>query len=198
VGTITNLIPRLTAGANGGFSRVLFSTVGIGEDGTMIDMTRQEQIPFIEAVVNGVPVPGNATVGVKVKVTPIISGDQRLTLNTDLSFSVPTGGGAGGKVQTTSTAIVNTVSLKSGDSAALGGLIQSSNAKTIDKDPETSSGAQGSALFTLLRSKSFRSGKTQFVVFVTPKIVEDASEGTADIKAKILNNSQKKRRRIVH
>lgn len=196
VGTITNLIPRLQSGANGGFSRVLFSTVGIGEDGTAIDMVRQEQIPFVEAVVNGVPVPGNATVGVKVKVTPTISGDQRIDLATDLSFEVPSGNGAGGKPQTIRTAINNKVALKSGDSAALGGLIQSSTAKGIDQDPEQSTGT-GSALFTLLRSKSFRNGKTQFVVFVTPKIVEDAAEGTADIKSKILNNSQKKRRRIV-
>jgi hypothetical protein len=36
--------------------------------------------------------------------------------------------------------------------------------------------------------------KTQFVVFITPKIIKDAAEGTADIKAKILNNSQKRRR----
>lgn len=198
VGTITNLIPRLQSGASGGFARILFSTVGLGEDGTTIDMVRQEQIPFVEAVVNGVPVPGNASVGVKVKVTPTISGDQRLNLNTDLSFEVPTGNGAGGKPRTVRTAITNTVGLKSGDSCALGGLIQSSTSKDIDKDPETSSGAAGSALFTLLRSKSFRNSKTQFVVFVTPKIVDDAAEGTADIKAKILNNSQKKRRRIVN
>lgn len=197
VGTITNLIPRLQSGANGGFARVLFSTVGIGEDGTQIDMVRQEQVPFVEAVVNGVPVPGNAQIGVKVTVTPTTQGDQRISLNSSLTFEVPTGNGAGGKPQTMRTSLTNTVALKSGDSAALGGLIQSSTSKDIDKDPETSSGAQGSALFTLLRSKAFRNSKTQFVVFVTPKIVEDAAEGTADIKAKILNNSQKKRRRVV-
>ncbi|MGZ3711280.1 MAG: hypothetical protein ACXVBE_05965, partial [Bdellovibrionota bacterium] len=94
VGTLTNLIPRLQSGANGGFSRILFSTVGIGEEGTVIDMTREEQIPFIEAVVNGVPVPGNANVGIGVKVTPTISGDQRLTLATDITLSVFAGAGA--------------------------------------------------------------------------------------------------------
>jgi hypothetical protein len=67
----------------------------------------------------------------------------------------------------------------------------------VDKDPEQAGQSTGSPIFTLLRSKAFRASKSQFVVFITPKIVDDAAEGTADIKAKILNNSTKKRRRTV-
>jgi pilus assembly protein CpaC len=87
--------------------------------------------------------------------------------------------------------------LKSGESAALAGLISSDASKTVDKDPEAAAPAAGQPIFTLLRSKAFSANKSQFVIFVTPKIIDDASEGTADIKAKILNNGVKKRRRTV-
>lgn len=100
-----------------------------------------------------------------------------------------------------STSVKQQLIVKSGDSVALGGLIQSNTSKDIHKDPTSSNStaaANGTPLFTLLRSKAFANDKTQFVVFLTPKIIEDAAEGTADIKAKILNNSTKKRRRVVN
>jgi pilus assembly protein CpaC len=196
-GTISNLLPKLQSGANGGFARVLFSTVAIGEESTPIQVLRNDNIPFISAVVNGVPVPDNVPVGISVKVTPTIVGEDKLRLQTNLQFTAFAGAGAGGKPRTTNTTMDNTVIIKSGDSAALGGLISSDTAKDIDKDPDTGSPVTGNPIFTLLRSKAFRNKKTQFVVFITPKIITDAAEGTADIKAKILNNSQKKRRRVV-
>jgi Flp pilus assembly secretin CpaC len=199
-GTITSLLPKLQSGANGGFARVLFSTVAIGEEGTKIEVLRNDNIPYISAVVNGVPVPDNVPVGISVKVTPSVISEDKIRLATELQFTAFAGAGAGGKPRTTSTSMSNTTIVKSGDSAALGGLISSDTAKDIDKDPFSSgddSAAASSPFFTLLRSKAFRTKKTQFVVFITPKIITDASEGTADIKAKILNNSQKKRRRVV-
>jgi pilus assembly protein CpaC len=176
---------------------VLFSTVAIGEESTPIQVLRNDNIPFISAVVNGVPVPDNVPVGISVKVTPTVLGEDKLRLQTNLQFTAFAGAGAGGKPRTTNTTMDNTVIIKSGDSAALGGLISSDTAKDIDKDPSTGDAVAGNPIFTLLRSKAFRSKKTQFVVFITPKIINDAAEGTADIKAKILNNSQKKRRRVI-
>lgn len=203
-GTISNLVPKLQSGANGGFARILFSTVAIGMDGEQIEIARNDNIPYISAVVNGIPVPDNVPVGMNVKVTPAISGEDKVKMNTYIQFTAFAGAGAGGKPRTTTTNMTNVVIVKTGESAALGGLISSDTSKDIDKDPEANSGSgsgsaapAGNPLFSLLRSKAFRNKKTQFVVFITPKIIADASEGTADIKAKILNNSQKKRRRVI-
>lgn len=195
-GTITNLIPKIQSGANGGFARILFSTVMLGEENTETELVRQDQVPFISAVVNGVPVQDNTPVGITVKVTPTVLGENKMRLKTTLGFTALAGAGAGGKPRTTSSQINNQVILNSGESAALGGLIANDTAKDIDKDPETGGATAGSALFTLLRSKAFRNKKTQFVVFITPKIIADAAEGTADIKTKILNNN-KKRKRVI-
>ena len=91
----------------------------------------------------------------------------------------------------------NTLVVKNGESAVLGGLVSNNIAKDIGKDPTASSGAStGDPLFNLLRSKSFQNDKTQFVVFITPKVIEDAAEGTADIKSKIINTPKRRQKTI--
>ncbi len=197
-GTISNLLPKIQSGSNGGFSRILFSTVQLTEDGVKVELVREEEIPFVGAIVNGVPVTEAAKTGLVVSVVPHILGDQKIRLeDAKVKFNTVVGTGAGGRPRILSTSTGNTIILKSGDSAALGGLITSSTSKTVDKDPEQPGAGGGSPIFTLLRSKAFNANKSQFVVFITPKIVDDASEGTADIKEKILNNSTKKRRRVI-
>jgi pilus assembly protein CpaC len=199
-GTLSNLIPKLQSGANGGFARILFSTVAIGLDNQEMEILRTDNIPFIAANANGVLQQDNAPISINVKTKPQITGEDKVTLENTVQFQALSGAASGGgKPRSTSTTLRNSVILKSGDSAALGGLISSDTAKDIDKDPEGggTGGTAGNPLFSLLRSKAFRNKKTQFVVFLTPKIISDASEGTADIKAKILNNSQKKRRRVI-
>ena len=59
----------------------------------------------------------------------------------------------------------------------------------FDKDPpfgevQFNEGEGNVPLFSFLRSKNFTSSKTQFVVFVTPELIDSASEGTAEIKRK--------------
>lgn len=200
-GFVSNLLPKLASGANGGFSRVLLSSVSIGEENQTQEVVRTDSVPFVSAVVNGVPVSEIATATINSKTKPaIINADTGLMrLECLLQFEAIVGQGAGGRPRKNTTSMTNSIIVKSGDSAALGGLITSDTAKDLDRDPEQANQQQqGMALFTLLRSKNFRNKKTQFVVFVTPKLIEDAGSGTADIKAKILNNSQKKRRRVVN
>ncbi len=197
VGTISNLLPKLKAGTNGGFSRVLYSTVGIGLDGQPITINRKQSIPYIATVQDGVPVPANQDISISFDVTPTISGEADVDLKSTINISVPTGaGGGGGPVATQSSVVSQTIRVKSGESAALGGFISSDMAKDVNKDPEEASGATGTGLFSILRSKAFKNNKTQFVAFVTPKIIDDASQGTADIKKKFVNTKKKRLRQI--
>lgn len=193
-GVISNLIPKIQSSANGGFSRILFSTVQITEDGVKAELVRQEEIPFIGAVVNGVPVTESAKVSTVVSVIPhILEGNKIRLQDASVAFDSIRGNGAGGKPQTIGTRSLSTIILKNGDSAALAGMIDNSTSKSVDKDPEAL--PPGNPIFTLLRSKAFRMSKSQFVVFITPRVLDDAAEGTADIKGKILNT--KKRRRTI-
>jgi pilus assembly protein CpaC len=195
-GTISNLIPRLQKGTNGGYARVLFSTVAIGKQDTPISIRRQDAVPYIQQVVNGIPVSTSTNVGITIEVRPSIVGNDGVELNdTSFSFGAIAGVGAGGAPRTTNTELKNSITVRSGDSAVLGGLISNNMSIDIDKDPEQAAeGATGSPIFTLLRSRAFRNSKTQFLVFVTPQIIEDAAEGTADIKKKVIGNKTRTKR----
>lgn len=198
VGTITNLFPTIQSGSNGGFARVLFSNVTIGLDGDRQQFQREEQIPFISQVAEGgTPVTDFIPVGLRVTTDPAIAGNDLIEMGIDFEFKSAAGAGAGGTPRVNTTNVKNRITVKSGDSAVLGGLISNNLAKDINKDPEEAGGEQtGSPLFKLLRAKAFRNQKTQFLVFITPKIIEDAATGTADIKAKIIGSRGQKRKEV--
>ena len=195
VGTGTSLLPKIQSGANRGFVRVLDSIVQLGEENTTMELVRKDAVPYIAAMVNNIPISATANVELNVKVKPTILGQDSIRLETGVQFQALKGAGGGAAPAVTTTNLSNVILVKSGESAALGGLVTNDTAKDIDRDPEKESATGGNAIFTLLRSKSFRNKKTEFVVFITPKVITDASEGTADIKSKIINN--KKRRRVV-
>jgi pilus assembly protein CpaC len=82
-----------------------------------------------------------------------------------------------------------TVYIKSGDSAAIGGIEETTVNSGFNKDKfgdgsfESGAGAAPTApLFNLKRTKNFSKSKGQFVVFITPQIVDDASQGSEDLK----------------
>ena len=71
----------------------------------------------------------------------------------------------------------------------IGGIFQNEKHTNYDKDPPGGPGDfsgedAGFPLFSFVKSKSFVISKSQFVVFVTPEIIESASTGTAEIKRK--------------
>ena len=195
-GTISNLLPKLQSGAGSGFARVLHSTVGIGIDGEKITLRRGDSIPYIAAIQDGQPITQYVDASLSTEVTPTIVGDNEVQLSSVFTFKIPLGGaGAGAAPAIKTTSMNNVIRVKSGDSAALGGLISNNMAKTVNKDPSQST-ATGTSLFNILRSKEFRNDKSQFVVFITPQVIDDAAQGTADIKRKFINNKRKRLRPI--
>jgi pilus assembly protein CpaC len=82
----------------------------------------------------------------------------------------------------TSSREINTqIVVRSGASAAVGGLISSDTATGYNKLPQ---GASTNPLISLYTSKDFRRNQSQFVVFVTPVIKSSASAGAENIKRK--------------
>ena len=82
--------------------------------------------------------------------------------------------------------------VKSKESAVAGGIVVNKESQDFDKNPPfgTDQTQDGSTLFSFLRSKSVQNNRSQFVVFVTPEIIDSASSGTDEIKRKF-----RKRRR---
>lgn len=137
---------------------------------------------------------GNVTVsqvkvGLETTILPRLVGQtEDVEMAIDFNFSTPSAAGActGG---INSNKMSTLVIVRSGESAAIGGVISSEMGTDFNKDPggtvsSSSSGAQANPLFNLLRSKSFRKNKSQFVVFLTPQLIDSASQDTEDIKRK--------------
>jgi pilus assembly protein CpaC len=74
--------------------------------------------------------------------------------------------------------------VKNNESAAVVGVTSGEVLTQFNRDdPSTGSFSEGTLpLFSLLRSKQYVKKRSQFVIFVTPQIVENASEGTDDLK----------------
>jgi pilus assembly protein CpaC len=79
--------------------------------------------------------------------------------------------------------------MKSGEVAAVAAVNKHDVSTSFNRDDPSpvsfqngASGAQTKALFTLQRSKNTSKAKGQFVIFVSPQIIENASDGTEDLK----------------
>jgi Flp pilus assembly secretin CpaC len=106
-------------------------------------------------------------IGVKVQAEPIASAedvDQKI----NVTMTSPTAGGVNKGIDTNT--ISTTAYCKAGSSLAMAGIVRNQDAKTYNKIPDNLN--TSSALFTLFLSKDFVSNRSEFVIFVTPRIVD--------------------------
>ncbi|MBN1114002.1 MAG: hypothetical protein JXA66_01540 [Oligoflexia bacterium] len=181
-GTITNFIPKLNNAVEHKRGRVLQSaavTVMNGQSGVINKTTNY---PYLVQTDNGMSTQ-NAKVGLTLSMLPEIIGDAatskdmqlQIQISVDQVVSMPVAGGA----PVTSSDVVQTVfTIKSEETAAVGGLIQNIYSKGFGNDP----GHKDPVFFNLSRSKSFTKNKSQFVLFVTPAILKSPSEGNEKVK----------------
>ena len=192
-GTISSLLPKLDSLQAAGYARVLKTGTVIVRSGQDAKITELTQFPFMSASgTNGQMSAQSKDVGLTVAVTPLILGtseDIQMDMNveqTDLVGRAPTNGGP---PTTAKHTVATKIYVKSNESAAIAGIAASDIGTDFNKDDPSagyfgggSGGAQTIPVFSLLHSKAYRKKKTNFVVFVTPQIIENASEGTEDLK----------------
>ena len=185
--TLSSLLPKLQTSQSAGYARVLNTGTIVVRSGQAAKITDQTQYVYTQAGANGLPVSASAQVGLVIAVTPTVLGqteDVQMDLEldqTDLVGKAPT---SGSPPVTDSHKVTTKTYVKSGESAAVAGLDLSNVGTNYNKDDPSSGsfGAGTDPLFNLLRSKSFEKQKSQFVIFVTPQIVENASDGTEDLR----------------
>jgi len=181
-GTVSNLLPKLNWAKQHGFARVLQSasvTVEDGKQGVINSITR---LPY--QVVNGQGQPSTnfEETGIKTNVTPQIMGARSDSVKLALNFSVKSLLSYSDQGPLTASREIQTVlHIRSGQSAAVGGLITNDSGTNYNKLP---TGASTNPLISLYASKDFRRNQSQFVVFVTPLIKSSASAGSDKIKKK--------------
>ncbi len=185
-GIITNLFPKLHSAKSAGHARIIQSGVILvneKEKGS-IQKTGNKNL-----VIGGGENPKVAVAksGLTIGITPeILEGEQ---VQLDVEIEVDSTSGEGESTEQLVDKIKTKVVVKAKESAVIGGVSVKRNVVDYDKDsPPGSTSSQnvqnGSPLFTFLRSKAHITNRSQFVIFVTPEIVESASIGTEDIKKK--------------
>jgi pilus assembly protein CpaC len=185
--TISSLIPKLQTAQQAGYARILRSGTIIVRSGQPATLVEQTEFPFFQPGQQGTNnlVAGKQPVGLEVGLTPRILGqsediemDLRLS---QITFVSRTAGG--GPPVTANHKIETKVYVKSNETAAVASVNSTDIGTDFNKDdPASGAAPTGDPIFTLRRSKNYRKKKSQTVIFVTPQIVESASEGTEDLK----------------
>jgi pilus assembly protein CpaC len=189
--TISSLIPKLKSAQDAGYARVLKTGTLIVRSGQPAKLDELTQFPFVVSGPNGQTSPGATPVGLSIGVTPMILGQSEdiqmdLNMNQIDLVSLPANGGA----PITSTHKVETkIYVKSKESAAVAGVNSTDVGTSFNKDDPNSgsfnsnaNGTQTDAMFTLKHTKNYSKKKSQFVIFVTPEIIDNASDGSEDLK----------------
>lgn len=185
-GTVSNLLPKLNWAKAHGLARVLTSTNVITEEDQtgVVNQSTELQQPTIAQ--NNAVVPGaKITVQLNSSIKPTIENPRTDLIRLDMTFNIGSPISITGAGVLTSTDTLKTiVSVRSGESAAVGGLIKSNQTMDYNKLPDGIS----NPLFSFYSSKAFQKNQSQFVVFVTPVIKSSASSGTEKIKEKFRLN----------
>ena len=193
-GTLSSLFPAINSTpASSAYGRILKSATLIVKSAEKAKMSDTQQIPTQTLGANGTVGAGPPiTVGFDVEITPTIIQGQDVDLSIDLDQVNALGKGLGGVPITAKHHVQSRLYLKSGEVAAVAGINNNDVNTTFNRDDPNAGtfGAGTRPLFTLQRSKSMSKKKGQFVVFVSPQIIDNASEGTEDLKKNFRMKSQ--------
>ena len=178
-GTISNLFPKLDSAKQAGYARVVQSGVVVVKDGIEGKISKSDVRRF--ALGSGEftqAASSNATFTVSVE--PKVLQEEKINLRIGVNVNSIVGGdGAATQENSVSTELI----VKSKESAVVGGIVVNKSSTDYDKLPEDDV-EDASPLFSFVRSKSHTNSKSQFVVFVTPEIIESAGSATDEIKKK--------------
>ncbi len=182
-GIVSNFIPKLQDAVRNRRGRVIQSAAITVQDTKTGSIKKMTKYPYVVQTQNSIDTK-TADVGISMNITPKILNDPQksedLNMTIAIGVSQVIGTSSGTTIPITSEDSIETyINIKSGDTAAIGGIVQNNLSKSYmdgSEDPNV--------IVSLSRSKSFSKGKSQFVVFITPEILNTASEGSDSIKEK--------------
>ncbi|RPJ75220.1 MAG: hypothetical protein EHM20_09305, partial [Alphaproteobacteria bacterium] len=128
-----------------------------------------------------------ASAGFEMTLTPTMLQEEKINLKIVITVSSASGDTP---PQTLDNTVDTTVVVKSQESAVIGGVVTNKTQTEFDKDGDPSTIEGGSALFSFVKSKKYSTSRTQFVMFVTPEIIESAANGASEIERKFRKRSR--------
>jgi pilus assembly protein CpaC len=185
--TISNLFPKLSSLQSAGHARVVQSGVIVVKDGIEGAINKTTTINYALGTGENLKT-GQAKAGFDMKITPTMLQEEKINLKMGISIKATDGSAAPIELDNSvSTQII----VKSGDSAVVGGVVSNKFSTDYDRNAPTSETIEGGyPLFSFLKSKKYSTNRSQYVIFVTPKIIESAATGAQEIERKFRKRSR--------
>ena len=185
--TISNLFPKLASAKSAGHARMIQSGVVIVREGIEGSINKSTTTNFALGTGENLKT-GQAKAGFDMKITPTMLQEEKINLKIGISIKATTG--AEPPIELDNT--INTqIVVKSMESAVIGGVVQNKFVTDFDRNPPVNETIEGGApLFSFLKSKAYSTNRSQFVIFVTPEIIESAATGAQEIERKFRKRSR--------
>ena len=186
--TISNLFPKLNSAKSAGHARIVQSGVVIVKERTAGSINKTTTINYALGTGDNLKT-GSATAGFDMVITPTMMQEERINLKIEISVNALE---QGSSVPIEFKNNIKTeIVVKSQESAVIGGVVSNKFTTDFDRDPPTTETIEnGSALFSFLKSKKYSTNRSQFVIFMTPEVIESASSGAQDIERKFRKRSR--------
>jgi len=187
--TISNLMPKLSSALSSGHARMLQSGSVITEVGKQAKISKITKRYFMLGS-GEYAKSGEASQGFSLTVGdtngPQLIGDDTIEVSLGLNVYMMLTADSDTPPQQVTNDLSTRLVLKSHETGVIGGLVM--NTYSVDYDKNPPGGAQqateGSYLFSFVRSKKIQEAKSQFVIFITPEVVNSAAEGVEKVKQK--------------
>lgn len=184
--TISNLFPKLIAAKSAGHARVIQSGVVIVKENIEGSINKSSTINYALGTGDNLKT-GQAKTGFDMRITPTMLQEEKINLKLSVSVKATTGSGVPIELDNT----INTqIVVKSQESAVIGGVVQNKFTTDFDRPVVNETVEGGSPLFSFLKSKEYSTNRSQFVIFVTPEIIESAANGAQEIERKFRKRSR--------
>jgi type IV pilus assembly protein PilQ len=167
---------ELTAAQNEGKSETISSPRVITANQKQATISQGVEIPYQESASSGATTTQFKDAVLKLKVTPLITPDNRVILDLDVSDDAvgqQVTSATGGSVPSIDTReIITQVLVNDGQTVVLGGILETTKSKAANKVPFL---ADIPVLGYLFRSTTDINNKTELLIFITPKILREGS-----------------------
>ncbi|HTC39527.1 MAG TPA: type IV pilus secretin PilQ [Steroidobacteraceae bacterium] len=167
---------ELSAAQNEGKSEIISSPRVITANQKQATISQGVEIPYQESASSGATTTQFKDAVLKLKVTPLITPDNRVILDLDVSDDAvgqQVTSATGGSVPSIDTReIITQVLVNDGQTVVLGGILETTKAKSANKVPFF---GDIPVLGYLFRSTIDTNNKTELLIFITPKILREGS-----------------------
>jgi len=167
---------ELSAAQNEGKTETISSPRIITANQKQATIMQGVEIPYQESASSGATTTQFKDAVLKLKVTPLITPDNRVILDLDVSddsVGQQVTSATGGSVPSIDTRqIITQVLVNDGQTVVLGGILDTTKSRTANKVPFL---ADIPVLGYLFRSTTDINNKTELLIFITPKILREGS-----------------------